>query len=103
MVAAPVDAAPAAACPGLGEPHPACEDCVYLDYNATTPIFPEVAEAMRPYLSAFGNPSSGHVSELRWAGLFAVASPCMLWHHRSPLHSIWIYQGRLGSSAARQR
>ncbi len=32
---------------------------VYLDYNATTPVHPEVAEAMRPYLSdLFGNPSS---------------------------------------------
>jgi cysteine desulfurase NifS len=32
-----------------------------LDYNATTPIDPEVAEAMRPYLSErFGNPSSSH-------------------------------------------
>ena len=34
---------------------------VYLDHNATTPIAPEVAEAMRPYLDLyFGNPSSTH-------------------------------------------
>lgn len=35
---------------------------VYLDYAATTPVRPEVLEAMMPYLSntAFGNPSSGH-------------------------------------------
>lgn len=34
---------------------------IYLDYNATTPIDPEVAEAMLPYIHAeFGNPSSGH-------------------------------------------
>jgi len=34
---------------------------IYLDYNATTPIDPRVAEAMRPFLdSQFGNPSSGH-------------------------------------------
>ena len=34
---------------------------VYLDYNATTPIDPTVAEAMFPYLhEKFGNPSSGH-------------------------------------------
>jgi cysteine desulfurase NifS/selenium donor protein len=34
---------------------------IYLDYNATTPIIPEVAEAMRPYLDVyFGNPSSSH-------------------------------------------
>ncbi len=37
---------------------------IYLDYNASTPIAPEVAEAMKPYLSHhFGNPSSCH-----WAG-----------------------------------
>lgn len=36
-------------------------DSVYLDYNATTPIAPEVAEAMQPFLfEHFGNPSSGH-------------------------------------------
>lgn len=34
---------------------------IYLDYNATTPIDPAVAAAMRPYLDGqFGNPSSSH-------------------------------------------
>jgi cysteine desulfurase len=34
---------------------------VYLDHNATTPIAPEVLDAMRPYLERdFGNPSSAH-------------------------------------------
>ena len=38
---------------------------VYLDYNASTPIEPEVAEAMRPFLvDHYGNPSSHH-----WAGV----------------------------------
>jgi cysteine desulfurase len=37
---------------------------IYLDYNASTPIAPEVREAMLPYLfEHYGNPSSGH-----WAG-----------------------------------
>ena len=35
---------------------------IYLDYNATTPVAPEVLEAMLPYLiEHFGNPSSSHV------------------------------------------
>jgi cysteine desulfurase len=34
----------------------------YLDYNATTPVAPEVADAIEPYLREhFGNPSSSHV------------------------------------------
>ena len=34
---------------------------IYLDYNATTPIDPDVLEAMLPYLrDRFGNPSSQH-------------------------------------------
>jgi cysteine desulfurase len=35
---------------------------IYLDYNATTPLLPEVVDAMLPYLrDHFGNPSSRHV------------------------------------------
>ena len=38
---------------------------IYLDYNATTPLAPEVTAAMQPFLSqAYGNPSSLH-----WAGI----------------------------------
>ena len=34
---------------------------IYLDYNATTPIDPQVAAAMLPYVHGlFGNPSSSH-------------------------------------------
>ena len=37
---------------------------IYLDYNASTPIAPEAAEAMRPFLEGHhGNPSASH-----WAG-----------------------------------
>lgn len=37
-------------------------DPIYLDHNATTPIHPEVADAMLPFLREhFGNPSSSHV------------------------------------------
>ncbi|MBN1944889.1 MAG: selenide, water dikinase SelD [Bradymonadales bacterium] len=37
------------------------QDFIYLDYNATTPVDPRVAQAMRPYLTGFfGNPSSTH-------------------------------------------
>jgi cysteine desulfurase len=35
---------------------------LYLDHNATTPLLPEVLEALLPYLREhFGNPSSAHV------------------------------------------
>lgn len=35
---------------------------IYLDHNATTPIDPEVARAMQPFLEQyFGNPSSVHL------------------------------------------
>ena len=34
---------------------------IYLDYQATTPVAPEVAEAMRPWIDTrFGNPHSPH-------------------------------------------
>ena len=36
-------------------------ETVYLDYNATTPLDPQVIEAIKPYLEYhFGNPSSAH-------------------------------------------
>ena len=39
-------------------------DGIYLDYNATTPLAPEVVQAMEQFLTqAYGNPSSLH-----WAG-----------------------------------
>lgn len=42
---------------------------VYLDYNASTPIDPLVAAAMRPFLEGYyGNPSNGH-----WASVEAKA------------------------------
>ena len=37
-------------------------DPIYLDNNATTPVLPEVVDAMLPWLTEhFGNPSSNHV------------------------------------------
>jgi len=46
------------------------EDHIYLDFNASTPLAPEVVEAMRPFLTGhFGNPSSHH-----WAGAPAKAA-----------------------------
>src|SRR5579863_6929597 len=37
---------------------------IYFDYNASTPIAPEVMAVMQPFLEgAYGNPSSAH-----WAG-----------------------------------
>jgi cysteine desulfurase len=37
-------------------------DPIYLDHNATTPVLPEVVDAMLPYLRQhFGNPSSAHI------------------------------------------
>lgn len=34
---------------------------IYLDYNATTPVLPDVMEAMRPYFTTeWGNPSSSY-------------------------------------------
>ncbi len=43
---------------------------IYLDYNASSPIAPEVAEAMMPFLTDYyGNPSTTH-----WAGKPAKAA-----------------------------
>lgn len=42
-------------------PTPTSQQHQHTDYNATTPIYPEVTAAMQPYTSQrFGNPSSVH-------------------------------------------
>ena len=47
---------------------------IYLDYNASTPLAPEVVEAMTPLLTEFyGNPSALH-----WAG-----EPVKKWLHKA--------------------
>ena len=49
-------------------------DPVYLDYNATTPVAPEVLHAMLPFLrDQFGNPSSTHLLGRRAAQAVAEA------------------------------
>ena len=64
------------------------EGRVYLDWNATSPIFPEVTAAMKPFTWAqWGNPSSTHVfsSHCRQALSAARASvAAMLGEHVSP-------------------
>ncbi len=42
------------------------QDPIYLDYNATTPVLPEVVDAMLPWLTEhYGNPSSNHIYGFR--------------------------------------
>lgn len=49
-------------------------DPIYLDYNATTPVAPEVLDAMLPWLrEQFGNPSSTHAYGRRAAQAVATA------------------------------
>ena len=49
-------------------------DLIYLDYNATTPVVPEVLDAMLPWLrEQFGNPSSTHAYGRRAAQAVATA------------------------------
>ncbi|KAJ1451684.1 pyridoxal phosphate-dependent transferase [Pelagophyceae sp. CCMP2097] len=45
----------------VGSALPQVGGCVYLDYAATCPIYPDVADAILPFLyEHWGNPSSGH-------------------------------------------
>jgi cysteine desulfurase len=47
---------------------------IYLDYNATTPVLPEVFEAMTPYLtSEWGNPSSTYKFGSKLKGVIETA------------------------------
>jgi len=52
----------------------ASQDPIYLDHNATTPVLPEVVDAMLPWLREhFGNPSSNHVYGYRTRDAVAAA------------------------------
>jgi len=47
---------------------------IYLDHNATTPIVPEVLEAMMPFLTTeWGNPSSSYKFGSKLKGVLEVA------------------------------
>ena len=47
---------------------------IYLDHNATTPIAPEVLEAMMPYLTSdWGNPSSAYKFGAKLKGVVETA------------------------------
>ena len=66
-----------AAASGIGSPLPRAPEhgeCIYLDYQATTPVWPEVAEAAIPYLQVhWGNPSSPHAFGRPCAGAVGAA------------------------------
>jgi cysteine desulfurase len=48
--------------PGAGILMTSSQTPIYLDHNATTPVLPEVVDAMLPWLKEhFGNPSSNHI------------------------------------------
>lgn len=50
----------------VGSALPREQGCIYLDYASTTCIYPDVADAMLPYLyRLWGNPSSGHTYGLQ--------------------------------------
>lgn len=58
----------------LSYPRRIVTDPVYLDYNATTPVAPQVRDAMLPWLGElWGNPSSGHAYGRRAAEAVARA------------------------------
>lgn len=51
---------------------------IYLDYNASTPVAPEVAAAMRPWIAGrFGNPSSLHWAAADAREAIATARRCV--------------------------
>lgn len=52
--------------------------CGCADNNATTPVYPEVADAMWPYLTdCFGNPSSNHAFSLPCKRALQVLCVCV--------------------------
>lgn len=70
---------------------------IYLDHNATTPIAPEVLEAMMPYLTTeWGNPSTAHRVESKRMGnpLKSRGSAGQVWYACSQLHAVAMEQAR---------
>ncbi len=66
---APRDAACPAVCARAKVP-----PMIYLDHNATTPVLPEVFEAMRPYFcEEWGNPSSAYKFGSKLKGVIETA------------------------------
>lgn len=67
----------------VGDSHPytlesVYDNCIYLDYNATTPVFPEVYYKMVPFLTTcFGNPSSSHTFSLPCREGIVLARRCV--------------------------
>ncbi len=53
--------------------HEATRGVIYLDYQATTPLAPEVRDAMLPWLDRFGNPHSPHRTGREAAAAIEVA------------------------------
>ena len=52
---------------------------IYLDHNATTPVLPEVFEAMRPYFcEEWGNPSSPYKFGSKLKGVIETVRACPL-------------------------
>ena len=75
---------------------------IYLDYNATSPVRPEVLEAMLPfYREHFGNPSSVHWAGRRVAGaLEAAREQVAALINASPAEIIFISCGSEGDNMA---
>ena len=76
---------------------------VYLDHLSTTPVLPEVFEAMKPFfMEAFGNPSSLHQEGLRVREALARASRqiASLIHAESPEDIIFTSGGTEANNLA---
>lgn len=76
---------------------------VYLDHQSSTPVLPEVFEAMRPYFTEFfGNPSSHHQQGLRARDALASARAQVaeLIHAESPEEIIFTSDGTESANLA---
>ncbi|MCX6930984.1 MAG: aminotransferase class V-fold PLP-dependent enzyme [Verrucomicrobia bacterium] len=74
---------------------------IYLDHNATTPVLPEVFEAMRPYFcEEWGNPSSAYKFGSKLKGVIETARaqvPELIGAGCSTNHAGLVAANRLGA------